>query len=447
MSSLPIPNSTLSKFEDMPAEAPNPMKLKFRFKTISRNHQSLIEMLNFRLMNYLERSRSAPKLKLVLDNVLAALVQAVHFDKQVLYSRRKGKLNKQYKHLIEVTSFLESEGLIVNVIGANNEYQGYRSYMIPTDNFANLVSVLKVTVALLEDVPMIMVRDNEKNELPLETIPTLYPLQVYDLSQPVKAYNSLWTRHHATLDGKPLVPFVMRIFNNKLDMNGRFYAGAGSHIGLKKHLRENILINGSATCEPDFKSLHICLLYAQVGIQLNPLVDDPYLIDGYERSTVKAIMLQLVNSPNLSGLKSKITRSGNVEHKAAYVKYQQDKANYERLKSQGMPTPKLDKPPFIDSFIEGLPDGINGGEFLEAFLAKHKLIADLFGSDNIGLKLQHRDSQIMSSILSQCCALDIPVLPVHDSVRCREEDLEQVVGIMLAAYKSVVGFKGCVDMV
>ncbi|KRB64681.1 hypothetical protein ASE07_27820 [Noviherbaspirillum sp. Root189] len=58
-----------------------------------------------------------------------------------------------------------------------------------------------------------------------------------------------------------------------------------------------------------------------------------------------------------------------------------------------------------------------------------------------GLTLQFEDSQIMESILTRATSIKTPVLPVHDSVICPVESIEQIMTIMEEAYKKIVGFE------
>jgi hypothetical protein len=96
--------------------------------------------------------------------------------------------------------------------------------------------------------------------------------------------------------------------------------------------------------------------------------------------------------------------------------------------------------PCLEGVIEGVPDGLTGKVALDAILKRHKLVSRFFGKKYLGLELQFIDSQIMGRLLMSCSALDIPVLPIHDSVMCRMVDKDKVHFLMAGAYKKELGF-------
>ena len=68
----------------------------------------------------------------------------------------------------------------------------------------------------------------------------------------------------------------------------------------------------------------------------------------------------------------------------------------------------------------------------------HVDIAHYFG-DDIGIRLQRVDSDIMLLVLTETTQRGLPCLPVHDSVICRVEDEAVTVGIMSAASAFYLG--------
>ena len=60
-----------------------------------------------------------------------------------------------------------------------------------------------------------------------------------------------------------------------------------------------------------------------------------------------------------------------------------------------------------------------------------------FGTPHIGLTLQRADSEIIANALD--ILEGVPVLPVHDSIRCKVLDLGRVEQAMLSAYSSATG--------
>lgn len=241
-------------------------------------------------------------------------------------------------------------------------------------------------------------------------------LQLHSLSAPVVAYNAVWLSHSATVAGRELNPFTRRIFNQSLGLGGRFYSTGYSHQQIKKAERKLIRIDDCNTIEPDFKAMHPTILYAWEGIQLSPdEIADLYSIDGYDRSVIKSAVLILINCSSEASFQAMVTKSGKAENS------------------------------HLEGFIEGLPDGINGSKLLAAIKDKHAPIAHHFGSKNIGLRLQRLDSDIIASAVHSLAALDVPVLPVHDSIRCKVTDRTLVVNTMFEAFKTCTGYTPIID--
>lgn len=378
----------------------------------------------------------------MLDCVLANLLSAYNTNSQLLYSRDTKVAG--IRAMKQIVDYLETNQMIVNVIGKANEYQGNSSWMVPTDKLKHEFEVSRVKVALNRDASMVIVRDKNGNEKQLNRIKTRQPLKLKEASNPTQEYNRVWLEHDVTLGGRHLVPFCRRIFNESLDYGGRFYGA--SHLTLPKAQREQVLIDGEPTIEPDFKAMHFTLLYAQVGIELNPMIDDPYLIDGFDRQTAKLASLVLLNSENIGRFKANITKSGNPKNKAVMEAYKADMELFIKRSSQGLPTEQPRKPAIAKGFIWGMPDDIQGGDLLNSICKRHEPIAHLFGTEKIGVSLQNIDSNIMGKTIQQLTALDIPTLPVHDSLRCKKSDCDTVINAMKLAYKAVTGFEGCVTL-
>jgi len=329
--------------------------------------------------------------------------------------------------------------LVYNVIGKNNEFQGNQSWLIPTDKLRAQFDKARVRVALRKDASMIEVRGKDKKPLG-PRVQRRNPRAFRDHSGAIQTYNRVWLDHDATLHGRILNPFMKRIFNYDLNHGGRFYGA--SHVSLSSDARKQIFIDDVVTVEPDFKAMHFAILYSLISHQLD---SDPYLVEGFDRQTIKLASLVLLNSEDLKRFAANITKSGNPKVKESHQQYQQDYERFIMRSSQGLPCEQPHKSKSLQGFIEGMPDGIQGLELLEAIHRKHHLVAHLFGTDRIGLKLQNIDSKIMAKVITTLAKQDIPVLPVHDSVRCRESDTETVCNAMRDAFKSETGFSCTID--
>jgi hypothetical protein len=244
-------------------------------------------------------------------------------------------------------------------------------------------------------------------------------------------HNNYWDNNSATLNKKPIIPFIYRVFNNTLELGGRFY---GSFQGTPSNERTSILFNRRQTVEVDYSAIHIAIMYAWAGVDL---IGDPYQITGYERSTVKAIMLRLVNVKSIEGLKKVITDSAKESRKAEYKEYKNDRRIFETQSSKKLAVAAPYKPKWIDSHIQNIPTGFNARGFIESLFKRHSAIEKYIGSDDIGLKLQAADSALMADVLIDLYDRPnpIPALPVHDSLVCRHSNIEVVKATMKHYFK------------
>lgn len=425
------------------AQRPSKINLDWVTKSATSNEflGSHIQKLNDFINKGKDTSRRSPKLTNRMDCVVANLISAYGTDSQLIYSRDtkcyEGRATKN------IADYLEQEGLIINFIGKANQYQGNCSYMIPTSKFNLEVKAARVRVMLSKSSTMLEVRAKKTSKarakpLSISRIKLKSKAEYDKCFKGVQAYNKVWLEHEATIGDMHLVPFCTRIFNQSLDLGGRFYKA--SHLTLPKTDRMSILIDGCATTEPDFKSLHYCLLYALQKIELNPMLDDPYTIANYERSTAKLASLVLLNSECSGAFKANVTKSGNPANKAIMANYRTNYDLWLKRTRQGLEYEQPIKPNLSKGFIDGMPDNIKGCDLYNSIIERHSRIAEWFGTKNIGGILQKLDSTIMSDALHKLAEKGIAGLPVHDSIRCKVEDEKVVVDTMKQAYFDVIGY-------
>lgn len=386
-----------------------------------------------------------------LRSFIANLINCSSSGKQLLYKR--GHREKDWRNNLEVVDFMVEKGLVHSIIGKDNEFNKCSSWLVPTDDFRSFVDNAKFRLSLKNDDSLVVLRkgkgDNKK-DIDLSRTKSVNRMVLNGISNGVQDYNRLWDGMfqqsiYPTLDDAVISPHCKRIFNLKNDfsLGGRWY---GTFQNMPKTNRKRIQFGVSDTVEPDFKAMHFLILYALEGIQIDPLLDDPYTLNGstFDRKTVKAAMLHLINCESESVFCQKVTRSGNPKVKDVFANYQERRFRYEVAYSAGIHWKEPNKPKQIEGFIEGMPDHIDGKKLLDAIKERHPFIAHRFCKPNLGLQLQNIDSNIMANAIQQLVALKIPVLPVHDSLRCRVEDKEQVMTAMRIAYKAITGFDGCI---
>jgi hypothetical protein len=386
------------------------------------------------------------KYSVAFDMLLANLLTAHYNDAQLLISRDNthhihATLNPDRisnKTLRLCCDYLAEKNLIGLLIGKANQHDENASWCVPLMPLIAELEKAKARILLKSGATLVVVRDKDKQPIQRYTNRNK-ALKLKVLERSARHYYQTWLEHTATLDGKYLLPFVKRIFNESLEFGGRFY---GSYQNLSSDVRGRILIDGERTVEPDFKAIHFHLLYAKEGLQF---IGDPYLIKGYEhlRPVFKLLCLQLVNVENLSAFKACITRSGDPELQRQYSKYKARRAVYDESKALGLKATKPHKLKAFEGFIEGIPDGLNGEDLLNLLLQRHAPVAHYFGTDRIGLRLQKMDSEVMTSAIDKLKG--IPCLPVHDSIRCKVSDVGAVKSAMRSAFKEVTGQSILVD--
>ncbi len=164
---------------------------------------------------------------------------------------------------------------------------------------------------------------------------------------------------------------LFRVFN-KPDWTegGRFYGGWWQQVprGSRKH----ITINGKATCEHDFSSLHLRLLYARVG-EPTPSIDDPY------------------------------GQPYGVEHREAVKKA------FNVIVNSSCKPRQASVPEFSSSQLR-----LTWQRFLDGIIEHHKPISTYFYSGE-GIRLQRADANIAERVMLKFVAMGYPCLPIHDS--------------------------------
>ena len=174
-----------------------------------------------------------------------------------------------------------------------------------------------------------------------------------------------------------------RVFNEgSFAKGGRFYGGWWQRLG--SAARAGLRLNGEATVELDFRSLHTRLCYQLEGQPL-PLDVDPYVLDGepqYPRELVKDALNRLISAAPGRTLRA----------------------------------PKGTEKERWRGLLAILP-------------ARHSAIARWFGAERV-LELQRYDSDITAAVLTDLTAQGIPCLPVHDSFIVRRSD-EVALGVAM----------------
>ena len=177
--------------------------------------------------------------------------------------------------------------------------------------------------------------------------------------------------------------FVRRIFSRgSWELNGRFY-GAWWQL-IPSAMRRDIYINDTPTVEVDFKGLHVSILSAEQGVELE---GDPYTLEGLSLPGVPAALQRaLVKQLVLTALNAK-------DRKSAFQSFR-----------DGWPANHYGK-------------GMTNEELvflLDAFTAQYPHLKELVCADQ-GIRLMNVDARIAERVHRHFTQQGVPVLSVHDS--------------------------------
>jgi hypothetical protein len=417
--------------------APNGKRLRRMWIVDELAEVSLVtELLNDLILQSGKRL-SRPKYLQAFSMLLANLLNALNTEGSLIVPRRThhtpnaaiNPLNITPTITNNVTNYLALVGLVTSHTGKSNEYEGNASWLTPTEELEVRLIRSEARIRLARGTHAIVLKDRGKKHRKLPT-DNAAQLEITRLSKPVRVHNKAWLEHRLTYQGRHTVPFIKRTFNNdSLALGGRFYNEGSHYQNLPCKERKKLLIDGAVTVEIDYKSIHFNLLYSQTD---SNAPKDPYEVKGYTRATMKSACLILLNSENLPAFKRNVTKSGNPKTIEAVTKYRQELSLYNEHRARGLKVKPPFKPLSFEGFIDGIPEGTIGLDLLTAIEDAHEPIKHLFGTPDIGLRLQYLDSEIMALAILKLEGM--PVLPVHDSLICKVSDYLEVETAMLDAY-------------
>jgi uncharacterized protein YlaI len=233
------------------------------------------------------------------------------------------------------------------------------------------------------------------------------------------------------------IPYLhfKRIYKDNIETCGRVFDD-GTVQGKSKQVRSLITIDGESTVSLDLKSLHPRQLYLKEGIELEatfdpyPNVDvklDTKLLNKFKkfydipsynpiRNICKVMLLALINADSEASALS-----------ACFEMVSKDWAKAGTSKEQRM------------RFV-GLKKGYSLKDIMEQIKLKNAPIEKYFCT-GYGNKLQKMDSDIIVRCLNILTALDIPVIPIHDALICKQSDKVVVKRIIEDSYEFVMGSK------
>lgn len=397
--------------------APNPKVMRHRMKhNPVQASDAVIDRLVAKFKQSQGMGRFSPDYRAKVFPVLMGNLLIAYRERcQVTYSRDTSKKIRNLGMFIRAIDWLGDEGFIFNEIQEPQPGGGIRSWMAPSDKLAALFRHDGPKWRLVPSpdhrpiVYRVMVSGKKEKWADAE-IPCKHEAAAARLGKFVRTYNAVLKDVVVAYGSMPIDPYLHRVFNGSMSLGGRFYGSA--HQTMKKQYRQRITIDGEPTVELDYSALHPSLLLWRTGGALSA---DPYTEiagkAGITRELVKALLLRLINSENVSDFCRVVTSSGNESKKAEAEAGRAD-----------------------EWFIPDVPTGYKGADFVEAVEAAFPTLTGSFGG-TIGLELQGIDSKLMADLLAECLSAGIVALPVHDSVIVPQSRADDAREIMFNCYQ------------
>ncbi|WP_145925501.1 hypothetical protein [Dehalogenimonas formicexedens] len=209
---------------------------------------------------------------------------------------------------------------------------------------------------------------------------------------------------------------------------GRWYQLHGrSYQQLSKAERIQILLNGDEVAELDYSAMHphiLCAWEKQTTPQnfyesvVNALI---VTFPSITRDVVKKVVLMSINAKSKAQLNRAIAKDS----------FEERKANKTRIK-EGRATKSI----LVDDIKTC---GASSEDIVKAFQTSYPFLSKYVYSQSAN-KLMLVESEIMTLVLEELKKLEIPALPIHDSVLFPKQHATQVKQVMLDCYKKKTGF-------
>ena len=249
----------------------------------------------------------------------------------------------------------------------------------------------------------------------------------------LNCFHTCLNSHEIAIDGFALPELgFQRVLSDVKKECGRLFDN-GSVQGKAKSVRDLITIDGEPVDSLDFKAIHPAILLSWEGYSLKS--HDPYprlesievdqkLITRFTkyyglskydpiRNIVKKLFLCMINASDLN------KAVGSCYKDLAQDNLKKGTHQEHTMKYVGLPT-------------------INLHEIAKEVLKHNSMIAKYLGV-GVGNKLQFIDSCIIVECIKSLTALNIPCIPVHDAIICKQSDSSFGYRAMREAFLSILG--------
>lgn len=320
-----------------------------------------------------------------------------------------------------ITKYIDDivESQVVRKYNGYNDRTGRKksrdTKLVLSDQFIHgliKVAVPNVTIPEIEPIRWV-IRDESFRDIPQSFVPGILTDEVHKNRNLLLGYNEFIRKYQVTVsrpdqrEFHDCIAFHMKYYGEKMDLHSRISGGRYQY--MKKDVRRAFLkINGEATVEVDLAESHPTIVYALAGKPLSEadLGKCYWLTDSepapYVRDAVKLGMACMLNSSNRNRAESAITNAGNMGE--------------------------------ID-----LHEISSANRLVDKILERHSEVADYFFQPDIGMKCMETEGKIMLETMRWGMQNDIPVLPLHDAVICRESDAKKVAEALRDASCAVLG--------
>jgi len=274
------------------------------------------------------------------------------------------------------------------------------------------VEVPNVIIPEIEPIRWV-IRDENFHNKPQSIFPRILPAEVQKNRNLLLAYNEFIRSYHVTVsrpdqrEFHDCIAFHMKYYGEGMDLHSRI--NGGRYQFMKKDMRRPFLrINGEKTVEVDIAESHPTIVYAVAGKPLSAteLGKCYWLTDSepaqYVRNAVKIGMACMLNSADRSRAELAITHAANMGE--------------------------------ID-----LQEISSARKLVDKILERHSEITDYFFQPDIGMKCMETEGKIMLETMRWGMQNDLPVLPLHDAVICRQSDSGKVAEALREASCAVLG--------
>lgn len=364
-------------------------------------------------------------------NTLIVTRDRSDFSRSLIYNGRKVDRKVSYEYSMAFFAWLHTEGFAINEIGLVSNWRKKDGEWIPT---TVQESKLILSDEMLEDVKS--VTSDKRNIPPVENVIRIRDENKHYVTKRLgdyqqfmckllKTYNVLSKQFTLESCGKEFDIQVSKVYNqSSFDKGGRTYViGGGSEV-LESVLRSSLTVDGEATVECDYKSLHARLVGTIVGVTI-PLDHDPYQLEleGYDKSVLRKICKLLVLCMfNASSKQSAIAAVNKELNNTFHV----DENGQEILIRDYWFNNNL-SPKYLEL------------KYIADLLLEHNPYMLQHAFTGCGMELQNLDSRMMDIVVDYFTNKGEFCLPVHDSVVVRQSLKDDAINVMYEAYKQVMG--------